>query len=155
MRYGEIITDAFYGIKLIPQDKDLVDGFFLGASHHRFRAFNAQDERTKLFHAQLYWSHVRALCRVIAGGDFEHIFLHPSVTKGGHHRPKGWMRVFTVDPGAVSDPRDHDHLLPHDEMFSDMFADLRHGPGEAYPYDLLLKDPRISPRQISLNNRTA
>jgi hypothetical protein len=155
MRYGTIITTAFYGIILPKKDVNLIDGYFLGASHHRIRAINALDVKTRDFHSSLYWRHVQALMQVIARGDFTDVFMHDSVTKKGCHRPEGWLRVMQVDPSQVSDPEEFDHLLPDNSLFRFMAADLRHLPGHHYPYDVLLKHPEISPSQIPLEPTAA
>lgn len=155
MRYGTIITTAFYGIKLPTKDVHLIDGYFLGASHHRVRAINAQETKTRLFHSSLYWKHIQAMHQVISRGDFSEVFIHPSVTEKGLHRSWGWLAVLKIDPAAVFDPKELDHLLSSDTLFENMYADLRHLPGHHFPYDILLKNPEISPSQIPLEPAAA
>jgi len=155
MRYGEIITTAYYGIKLSPREVENLDAHFLAASHHRYRANTADSVEIKRFHAEHYWRHVQLLMLLISSGDFSEVFRHPSVVGPGCDKPAGWLRVFEPEIEEVLHPSDFDHLLPSPTLFDDMCSDSRHGHGESHPYDILLSELGVRPSQISLEVQSA
>lgn len=155
MRYGQIITTGFYGIRLIPKSVELIDGHFLGAAHHRYRSIHAQNFKDKLYHARLYWRHVQAMHKTIASGDFKNVFKHPSVIKGGFFHPSGWLRVTAVPFYSVEEVKKYDSFLSSPTLFQHMAADSRHGVGQSFPYDLLLENPYIRTSDISLQTFAA
>jgi|GEM_PF-3973726 len=86
--------------------------------------------------------------QTISKADFSEVFVHDSVTKRGLHRPEGWLKVMAVKPGELRELSDGDGLLSSDTLFQNMFADMRFGAGEPFPYDLLLSDPEADPLEF-------
>ncbi len=153
MRFSQVIDD-FLNIKLSKFDQNRIDALFVGASHHRYRAFRSVKQRDRIFHTFFYFRHVFAFMTIISRGDFKNIFTGSKTIIERHlHKKEGWMpdRRF---PNILSIPHFlewWDGFLPWPDMFDEMLPDVRWRDGEHHPYDVLLDNYEIRPHDIYLD----
>ena len=131
MRYSEIVT-RYYCIQLPPLGVALVDAHYLGAAHHRYRYLQSGDP----LHAQQFRAHIAALHRAICRGDFSRA-RDPSGE--GLDQAAAWA----PPPAAAPDIAAILACLPDPQIFDGFPADRRYGPGVAFPYDAVLRDPSL------------
>lgn len=128
MRYSEIVGSACYGIRLSPEDYELVDIHFSGAAHHFYRWKEIADKDAQLaeFHIRLHRAHLRHLMSLIyERGDF----------------------AYALDP-TLCDMDEKDswnpdlRCIPDPEMFDDMSPDPAVLAGQKHLLDRYLKDKK-------------
>ena len=131
MKYSEILGSGFYGIRLAKPDRQLVDIFFVGASHHFWRWKEQCGEGSdSVFHLSMHRAHLRALIGIVFHrGDFS-AARDPSGF--GLDRREAWNPEFLI--------------MPDPQMFDSMCADGRYSLGEAHPSDAYLADPSLKER---------
>lgn len=125
MRYSEIIGIGFHNIGLPEREMRLIDAHAIAAAHHRLMAIEPGE--THGFHLEHYEEHVRAIFRIVHGGDFSHA---QDPMNEGREKKSFWA----LEPGPIPDDR-----LPDPQMFHYMPADARYPHGGHHPYDLLLE----------------
>jgi len=141
LRYSEVIRSV-YKIELSDKLLQLVDIFFLGASHHYFRYLESVDSINKDFHSALFRRHIEALMLVVSKGHFNNA-VDPS--NKSFHLAQGWDLKKRIErcefAPKPNDPTKPEHLLwfsPDEDMFLFMVPDIRYPEGERHPNDFLL-----------------
>lgn len=127
LRYSDIIGPYFYNINLSDDDKDMVDTYFTGASHHLKRFHEATTKEDKYFHLSRHRLHLRLMMIIIhERGDFSKAV--DTSNRDLEHRDN-WNPEWTTmpDPGMfkkmvpdwrfeVGKPHCADHYLHKDDL---------------------------------------
>ena len=133
LRYSDILGSYFYNIGLSQDDKDMVDTFFTGASHHLKRFQEATTGEDKYFHLSRHRAHLRKMMQLIHDrADFSKA-IDPS--NRDLDRRESWDNRWTV--------------LPDPKMFTKMSPDVRYPVGKEHCADLYLHNDDLNNEQLS------
>lgn len=125
MRYSEIIGAGCYGIRLMPDEYEMVDVYFSGAAHHYWRWKEVADRNSLLadFHLVRHRAHLRHLMELVyLSGDFSQV-LDPTLCD--------------MDERETWNP--DNRCIPDSEMLDEMSADPRAPAGIEHNLDRYLQ----------------
>jgi len=136
MKYSEIISDGFYNIKLTQKDLSLIDLYFLGANHHRWRSQEKDiSDADLIFHRKYYWIHMIYMMKIIRQGDFKYC---KDISGRGFNDPNKWQIKKWLDKNYIeNDVSYYDDILHDPDLFCEMYEDSRLLCGENHPNDKL------------------
>ena len=127
LRYSEIVGPYFYHIELSQDDKDMVDTFFTGSSHHLRRLSEASTEADRYFHLSRHRAHLRKMMMVV--------FLRGVFDKAVDPSNRDLDRRETWNPDWTT--------MPDPLMFRKMEPNWAYKVGEAHCSDIYLHEDEI------------